>query len=64
VFLTYDITRNETFTNLLEWLNEIKEHAAADVKIYLIGNKAELEEKREVPFERAMEFAKAHNVHK
>jgi GTPase SAR1 family protein len=64
VFLTYDITRNDTFVSLIEWLSEIKEHASADVRIYLIGNKSELEEKREVTLERAVEFAKAHGIHK
>ena len=64
MFLTYDVTRNETFTNLIQWLHEIKEHAMPDVRIYLIGNKSELEESREIPFERAIDFAKAHNIHK
>jgi GTPase SAR1 family protein len=48
VFLTYDITRDETFANLVEWLKEIQQHAAEDVKIYLIGNKSEMVEEREV----------------
>ena len=42
MFLTYDITRDETFASLSEWLKEIKAHAAEDVRIYLIGNKSEL----------------------
>ena len=64
MFLTYDITRDETFANLSDWLKEIQQHAAEDVKIYLIGNKAELDEQREVKFERAIEFAKQHGIHK
>ena len=44
VFLTYDVTREDTFVNLQEWLKEIKQHASEDVRVYLIGNKAELEE--------------------
>ena len=48
VFLTYDITRDETFANLVDWLKEIQQHAAEDVKIYLIGNKSEMEDQREV----------------
>lgn len=48
VFLTYDVTRDETFANLADWLKEIQQHAAEDVKIYLIGNKAEMDEEREV----------------
>ena len=64
VFLTYDITRDETFANLTDWLKEIQQHASEDVKIYLIGNKSEMEEQREVQFDRAIEFAKTHNIHK
>ena len=41
VFLTYDITRDETFENLKNWLKEIKSHASEDVRIYLIGNKSD-----------------------
>ena len=44
VFLTYDITRDETFVSLSEWLKEIKQHAAEDVLIYMVGNKAELDD--------------------
>ena len=48
VFLTYDVTREETFANLSDWLNEIRQHASEDVRIYLIGNKSEMEDQREV----------------
>ena len=48
VFLTYDITRDETFSSLAIWLNEIKENAPEDVLIYLIGNKSEMTDQREV----------------
>lgn len=32
--------------------------------MYLIGNKSEMEEQREVTFQRAMEFAKEYKLHK
>ena len=48
VFLVYDITREETFKNTQEWLMEVKQHAQPDVVVYLIGNKADEEEKRQV----------------
>jgi GTPase SAR1 family protein len=64
VFLTYDITRDETFVSVVEWLKEIKQHASEDVCIYLVGNKAEMEEEREITFDRAIEFAKTHGIHK
>lgn len=64
MFLTYDVTRDETFANLSDWLKEIQLHAAEDVKIYLIGNKSEMEDQREVQFDRAVEYAKEHGIHK
>ena len=62
--MTYDIQREETFANLHEWLKEIQNHAAEDVKIYLIGNKCEDESKREVTKDKAFQFAKERNIHK
>ena len=64
VFLTYDITRDETFVSLAEWLKEIKQHAAEDVRIFLVGNKSEMSEQREISFERSIEFAKKNGIHK
>jgi len=64
VFLTYDITRDETFVSLGDWLKEIKQHASEDVLIYLVGNKAELESEREITFDRAIEYAKSNGIHK
>jgi GTPase SAR1 family protein len=49
---------------LTEWLKEIKSHAAEDVRIYLIGNKSELEDQREITFDRAVDFAKSNGIHK
>ena len=46
------------------WLKEIKQHASEDVRIYMIGNKSELESAREVNFDRAVEFARQNNIHK
>ena len=57
VFLTYDITRDETFNDVADWCNEVKQHASEEVRIYLVGNKSELTDQREVTFERALDFA-------
>ena len=46
VFLCYDITREDTFRNLKIWLNDIRQHAAANVCVYLIGSKSDLVEDR------------------
>jgi|LauGreDrversion4_2_1035121.scaffolds.fasta_scaffold15115_2 small GTP-binding protein len=64
VFLTYDITREETFNNVLEWLKEVKQHANPEILIYLIGNFCDLEDEREVTRERAMSFCKEYSIDK
>ena len=67
-FLTYDVQRDETFASLPDWLKEIRSSvhdlAFVDYKVYLIGNKADDEKKREVSKERALEFAREYNIHK
>ena len=55
--LVYDITRKDTFNNVKKWLNELKENASKDIIIILIGNKVDLEEKREVTKDEGQEFA-------
>ena len=64
VFLTYDVTRRETFDSLEEWHREVRQHAADDVLVYLVGNKAEMEDASEVPFDAAKELAKTLSVSK
>lgn len=64
VFLTYDITREETFNNVLEWLKEVKQHANPEILIYLIGNCCDLEDEREVTRERAIDFCKEYSIDK
>ena len=64
VFLTYDVTREDTFVNLSQWLSEVKQHATEDVRVYMVGNKGDLEDQREVTHERALEMAKANKIHR
>ena len=44
--------------NLATWLSEVKQHATEDVRVFMVGNKSELEDQREVTLERATEMAK------
>ena len=41
--LVYDITRRDTFQNIVRWLEEMLEHAYAKMTIVLVGNKKDLE---------------------
>lgn len=46
--LVYSIDNYETFENLELWLKELKTFSSPDAKVFLIGNKADLENKRKV----------------
>jgi GTPase SAR1 family protein len=53
----YDITDRESFDNVKQWLNEIDRYACENVNKLLVGNKCDLESKRQVDFEEAKAFA-------
>ena len=46
------------------WLGDIRQHAAADVVVYLIGSKSDLEDDRQVEKETALEFCQENNIAK
>ena len=39
VFLCFDLTREDTVNNLRKWLTDVRQHAAEDILVYLIGSK-------------------------
>lgn len=45
VFVVYDVTNLKSFTSIGEWLDEAKQYAGNDVKVFLIANKCDLPEK-------------------
>ena len=61
--LLYSIDNVKSFNNLEFWLNDIKNNSNPDIKIFLVGNKKDLEEKREVPIDKAKTFYKEHGLH-
>ena len=46
--LVYSIDSRESFEHAETWLNELKNQANPDVRIFFIGNKSDLEESRQV----------------
>jgi small GTP-binding protein len=60
--IVYSINSEESYNNIEKWLNDIKTQSNPDVKIFLIGNKADLEDKREITKESGEKFAKEHNL--
>lgn len=60
--LVYDITRKDTFDHILSWLEDARAHSNSDMSIILVGNKSDLEHRREVPRESGEAFAKEHGL--
>ncbi len=56
--LTYDITREDTFLNIVNWLHEVRQNSNSDILLYLVGNRADLEDEREVTKERAIDLCR------
>ena len=55
--LVYDITRRETFDHLQSWLEDCRRYSNQNIVIMLIGNKCDLETKRQVSTEEGTKFA-------
>jgi len=55
-FIVYSIDNLDSFNNIESWLNEIKLKANTDIKLFLIGNKVDLEDKRQVKFLEGKKF--------
>lgn len=62
IMLVYDITNEKSFENIKNWIRNIEENASADVEKMLLGNKCEMEEKRQVSRERGEQLAIEYNI--
>lgn len=60
--IVFDVTEQESFDSLEEWINIFKENAAPDAFLILAGNKTDLIEGRLISFEKAQEFAAEHGM--
>ncbi|KAG5470191.1 hypothetical protein LSCM4_02885 [Leishmania orientalis] len=60
--LVYDVTRRDTFTHLQSWLEDAKANANTALVIMLIGNKCDLDSKRQVSREEGEAFARRNGL--
>ena len=60
--IVYDITNENSFQNVKNWITDCQNYAPSSVLIFLIGNKSDLEEKREIPKERGENLANEYNM--
>ncbi|XP_077462239.1 ras-related protein ORAB-1-like isoform X2 [Stigmatopora argus] len=57
IIIVYDVTDQESFNNVNEWLQEIDRYASENVNKLLVGNKCDLTTKKVVDYTTAKEFA-------
>lgn len=60
--LVYDISKHQTYENVIRWLKELRDHADANIVIMLVGNKSDLRHLRAVPTEEAKAFASENHL--
>ena len=61
ILLVYDITSKESFNNLSQWLKDLTNININEVILCIVGNKIDLNEKREVEFDEGKKFAEDHD---
>lgn len=62
IIVVYDITDRESFDQVTHWMGEVDNHAAAEVCRLLVGNKADLEDKRAVKTEEGEALARQYGI--
>ena len=60
--MVYAINLKESFENIEMWLRDLRTHSNPDAKVFLIGNKIDLEKERQVSKEEGEKFAKDNNL--
>ena len=60
--MVYAINSKESFENIEMWLRELRTHSNPDAKVFLIGNKIDLENDRQVTKEQGELFCKENKI--
>ncbi|GFR97114.1 Ras-related protein Rab-7L1 [Elysia marginata] len=62
IMLVYDITNEKSFDNIRTWIRNIEEHASKDVEKMMLGNKCDLQDRRQVSKDRGEQLAIEHGI--
>jgi len=54
--LVYDISKRQSYDNVIRWLKELRDHADSNIVICLVGNKKDLRHLRQVNTDDAKQF--------
>eukprot|EP01084_Bolivina_argentea_P002136 3937_1 len=57
ILLVYDITDEQSFLNIRNWMRNVEQHASNSVDLTIVGNKCDLEEDRLISKERGQALA-------
>ncbi|CAI9091149.1 OLC1v1026095C1 [Oldenlandia corymbosa var. corymbosa] len=60
--VVYDITSPESFAKAQYWVKELQKHGSPGIIMALVGNKADLQEKREVSVQDGAEYAEKNGM--
>ena len=62
IIFVCDITNKDTFDTLKNWLNEVKNDVSVETEMIIVGNKIDLNEKRQVNFDLLESLGKKNNI--
>ena len=60
--VVYDITNRESFNNVSTWVEECKNNGPSTISLVLVGNKIDLEDKRQITYEEGEDYANQNNM--
>ena len=60
--IVYDITNRNSFNSVQSWIDDCTKQTPKSILLLLIGNKNDLNDRREVQYEEGAEFAKKRNM--
>jgi len=62
VLLVFDLTNIGSFEKLNIWINDIRNLCDPNVVVFLVGNKCDLVDQRQIPLDQAENFAKSQGI--
>ena len=62
ILLLYDVTKQSSFQNIRDWIQDIREEDSQKAIIFLIGNKIDLVDKRKISKEKGIELAEEYKL--
>lgn len=62
IIMVFDLCDLNSFQQLNAWLEDVRSYAREHVDVLLVGNKVDLEAKRQVDYQAAKDFADAHQM--